>query len=681
MPSSSKVTTSRFSKSAIEEVEQVKRFMELKENLSLSFKHKIVLLPSLATVAFVLILLLNHSLGGRNETRLQDIERGFVPAVDMYRELGSTLMGVQRGLQDAVAEEDRDLLNTAEAFSARFVDAVQSGRRNPILSGAALDRLGDEFDRYYALAEDTAKSMIAGRAGPDLAPMIEEMNTAYTDLKNRIDTETSRYEAEKTRAFETVIDDYRTSKWTGAAITLTTIVLLAILSAAIVRALLGSLDRFSRAFGRMAAGDFTQEIQIAGEDELAALGGQLNDMMAYLREMADVAGKMAGGDLTVHVEPRSDRDHFGHAFKQMVDHVRQVIDRIAGASRELATSAARISSSCEQIMQGTRSQSRETDDTSSTMVEMATQIQQLARNSESLSSNVDETSASIEEMNATLTQAAGNAEELVNAVRETSDNLQVTVASVNGIAQEVRAVDEVSKSAVEEARGGSEKLRASIDSIGQRAQEIEKIVTVIEGIADQTNLLSLNAAIEAARAGEAGKGFSVVADEVKNLAARCAEATQEISGIMKGVQKVTSAAIEQNESILAGIVDTIDRTSEMVGSASRAAEQQAGGAASLLAVVHRMSSIATQIGTSARENAAGAGEITRAAQSMNRAVREIAASTQEQTRGGEAVVQSIESIAQISRENARAVEQLAKTAQSLASESGELKQRVEAFKL
>ncbi|MBA3759566.1 MAG: methyl-accepting chemotaxis protein [Gemmatimonadales bacterium] len=402
-----------------------------------------------------------------------------------------------------------------------------------------------------------------------------------------------------------------------------------------------------------------------------------------LTQLGILCEEVSKGDLTTDIRSQS-RDEIGwleHSMRQMVKNLRQIATQITSSSRAVATSAEEIAASSSQMARGAETQSSSTEETSSTMVEIAAQMQLLARNADALAANVDETSASIQQMTATLTQTARNGDILLGAVEQATSTLDTMIANVGSIANRVHQVDEVSQQSVIDTRKQGERLQESINSIGDRSEEIGKIVKVIEGIADQTSLLALNAAIEAARAGDAGKGFAVVADEVRRLAERSMQATQEIGGVIGTVQGETQKAVSLMETVLAGIMASISKTSVLVGEVASAADEQAVGAKKVLETVAEMSTLTRQIAGSIKENAAGAEEINQAAQKMNQLTHQMSEAVSEQKRGGEMVVEAVESIALISRQNLVAVEQMSSAAKSLASESEVLKQRVEIFQV
>ena len=458
-----------------------------------------------------------------------------------------------------------------------------------------------------------------------------------------------------------------------------------------------ALDRMSDAAGRIAQG----QVPAAAADQLfqdsrtAILGILLITIatgvgaaLVLARLIADpltalgvLAEQVSKGDLTAEIRSQS-RDEIGwleHSMKQMVKNLRQMVAQITASSRAVATSAEEISASSTQLARGAETQSSSTEETSSTMVEIASQMQHLAKNAEALAANVDQTSASIQQMSATLTQTAQHGEVLLKSVEEATGTLGTMIENVGAIAGRVHQVDEVSQRSVCDARQNGGRLQESINSIGERSEEIGKIVKVIEGIADQTNLLALNAAIEAARAGDAGKGFAVVADEVRRLAERSVQATQEIGEVIESVQKDTRHAVTLMEQTLASIVESIGTTSTLVADAAKAADAQAEDAREVLDTVGEMATLTRQIAGSIRENACGAQEISSAAQKMNHLTHQMSEAVGEQKRGGEMVVKAVEAIALVSRQNLAAVEQMDAAAKSLASESESLRQRVELF--
>lgn len=417
------------------------------------------------------------------------------------------------------------------------------------------------------------------------------------------------------------------------------------------------------------------------KDEVGRLSQAMQAMVEYLTEMAEVADQLAVGNLTVTPTPRGESDAFGRAFRRMVTTLRDLVIKLRETSQQLATSAEEISVSSLSIQRGAESQAASSDETSSTLVEMAAQINAVAKNTQALATNVDETASSIQQMSTLVQRTAQSSEVLLQAVDETTGTLGEINASIQDVGQRVRKVDEVSKKAVTEATEGGTVLQSTIRSIGDRSQDIGKISRVIEAIADQTNLLSLNAAIEAARAGDAGKGFAVVADEVKKLAERSVKATGEIADVIEGMQKDTHRAVDMTGRILDSILASIEKSSEMVGEVNRLTQAQSEGATQIRSVAQRISDVSRQVSTAAQEQALGSKEILKAVSSMNSMTQQVADATVEQKKGGDMVVKAMETIANVARANLAAVEELSRASIGLAKEAEGLRQQLEAFRV
>ena len=272
---------------------------------------------------------------------------------------------------------------------------------------------------------------------------------------------------------------------------------------------------------------------------------------------ADIAGKIAAGNLAVDVQVRpNDHTSLLYAMRQMRDNLADIVGQVRHGTDTIATASSQI----------------------------ATGNLDLSSRTEQQASSLEETASSMEELTSTVKQNADNARQ-ANALTLTASEVALKGGSV--VAQ---VVD-------------------TMGSINQSARKIVDIIGVIDGIAFQTNILALNAAVEAARAGEQGRGFAVVAAEVRNLAQRSAAAAKEIKTLIgDSVEKVDTgtALVDQAGHTMKEIVDSVKRVTDIMGEIMSASQEQTAGIEQINQAIAQMDQVTQQNAALVEEAAAAA---------------------------------------------------------------------------
>jgi len=266
---------------------------------------------------------------------------------------------------------------------------------------------------------------------------------------------------------------------------------------------------------------------------------------------------------------------------------------------------------------------------SSATEELSVQIEQSSRGAKEQSEKVDESVAAMREMQTTVTEVSQTAHQAADAAGKTKDKARDGATIVDGVVKSMREVQEQ-----------SHRLKEDMNALGKQAEGIGRILNVISDIADQTNLLALNAAIEAARAGEAGRGFAVVADEVRKLAEKTMVATKEVGGSIAGIQEVarqnirhvdTTASVIENATALADqsgqalaeIVTLVGQATSQVLSISEAADVQAQAAEEFFRIIEAVSGISTETSLAMEESSTAVRDLAMQAKVLNSLIEDM----------------------------------------------------------
>jgi methyl-accepting chemotaxis protein len=406
-------------------------------------------------------------------------------------------------------------------------------------------------------------------------------------------------------------------------------------------------------------GDLEHNIELNRDDEIGELARTFHKMVTYLKEMAGISESIAGGDLSVEVKPRSTHDTLGNAFSRMIEGLAGLVRSVRDASSQVASASNQVASASDDAAKIGLQASSAIDEVTSTMHEMSVNVQNMVKSTQVQASSVSETSASIDQMVASIQRVADTAKVLLDISNRSREEVH------NGIGTMEKATDGLNR--INTTINSSGEI---IGALGQRADDIGKIIEVIDDLAEQTNLLALNAAIEAARAGEHGLGFAVVADEVRKLAEKSAQSTKEISELIQSIQKEARKAVEN-----------MDRSTTIVNEGLELGGELNAALRKISNVVTEVYKFAQEIGAATNEQSHGSSQIARATTRLNEITHEINSAVEEQASGAQAVVKAMERMRELVQQSTSGSTELAASSEQMSKMSRGLQEFIDRFSL
>jgi methyl-accepting chemotaxis protein WspA len=469
-------------------------------------------------LGFTAVILLMVALCGYAYLQLRDIESQAValraesvPGLYLAGRLQATSISTYTSVQQLILEQDRSRMQQIMAYLEqktterldllkKYEPTVRTDRQKELYEATKA-----ALAPYMVVRRQIEKLSLDPKTKADASQLQrDQLEPLYQKLQEAFDAELVYNKATADGAGQQIQDNVARTR-TGMLVSL--LIGVALAGAAgffVVRAIDRPLARLVAAMEFLQIGDFSQKINLAQDGEFSILANGLNHVTDSLQEMALKARQVADGNLSIEVKGLSAKDVLGSALAEMVERLSSLIRRVQKSGLQVNTSVTEIAATAQEQL-----------------------------------STASQVSTTTSEIGATSKEISSTSKELVQTVKDIAEVAEKTAVlagsgqtGLNRMKTTMRQVTEAASS-----------INSRLGTLSEKAGNIGTVVTTITRVADQTNLLSLNAAIEAEKAGDYGRGFAVVATEIRRLADQTALATGDIEQMVKEMQSAVAAGV------------------------------------------------------------------------------------------------------------------------------------------